>query len=114
MPNQCQHKCRNSLGSYRCICPPGYQLLPNGKTCHGQCGGAGGVPLPWRDACVPWGVNPVTTVPWMSSLWGCKAFLFLRRVVPRLSTLPSLAGFVSLPQYLEAPGRGWEDVGAGV
>ncbi|XP_049688139.1 hemicentin-2 [Accipiter gentilis] len=34
MPNQCQHKCRNSLGSYRCICPPGYQLLPNGKTCH--------------------------------------------------------------------------------
>lgn len=114
MPNQCQHKCRNSLGSYRCICPPGYQLLPNGKTCHGQCGGAGGVPLPWRDACVPWGVNPVPTVPWMSSLWGCKSFLFWRRVVPRLSTLPSRAGFVSLPQYLEAPGRGWEDVGAGV
>lgn len=114
MPNQCQHKCRNSLGSYRCICPPGYQLLPNGKACHGQCGGAGGVSLPWRDACVPWGVNPVPTVPWMSSLWGCKSFLFWRRVVPRLSTLPSRAGFVSLPQYLEAPGRGWEDVGAGV
>ncbi|KAM6237533.1 hemicentin-2 [Spheniscus humboldti] len=34
MLNQCQHKCRNSLGSYRCICPPGYRLLPNGKTCH--------------------------------------------------------------------------------
>ncbi|XP_069626703.1 hemicentin-2 [Haliaeetus albicilla] len=34
MPNQCQHKCRNSLGSYRCICPPGYRLLPNRKTCH--------------------------------------------------------------------------------
>ncbi|XP_074968536.1 hemicentin-2 [Phalacrocorax aristotelis] len=34
MLNQCQHECRNSLGSYHCICPPGYQLLPNGKTCH--------------------------------------------------------------------------------
>ncbi|XP_074779784.1 hemicentin-2 [Athene noctua] len=40
MPNQCQHQCRNSPGSYRCVCPPGYRLLPNGKTCHDmdECG----------------------------------------------------------------------------
>ncbi|KAK2535403.1 Hmcn2 [Columba guinea] len=34
MLNQCQHECRNSLGTYRCVCPPGYRLLPNGKSCH--------------------------------------------------------------------------------
>ncbi|XP_023559876.1 hemicentin-1 [Octodon degus] len=29
----CQHECRNTIGSYQCICPPGYQLMLNGKTC---------------------------------------------------------------------------------
>ncbi|KAG9483372.1 hypothetical protein GDO78_009341 [Eleutherodactylus coqui] len=29
----CQHECRNVLGSYQCICPPGYQLMANGKSC---------------------------------------------------------------------------------
>ncbi|XP_030391158.1 hemicentin-2 isoform X2 [Gopherus evgoodei] len=31
--NLCQHECRNTEGSYQCLCPAGYRLLPNGKTC---------------------------------------------------------------------------------
>lgn len=30
----CQHQCVNTLGSYRCICHPGYQL--SGQRCVGQ------------------------------------------------------------------------------
>ncbi|XP_026645393.1 hemicentin-1 [Microtus ochrogaster] len=29
----CQHECKNTIGSYQCVCPPGYQLMLNGKTC---------------------------------------------------------------------------------
>uniref|UniRef100_A0A8D2ZR19 Hemicentin-1 n=1 Tax=Scophthalmus maximus TaxID=52904 RepID=A0A8D2ZR19_SCOMX len=29
----CQHECRNTIGSFQCRCPPGYQLLPNGRSC---------------------------------------------------------------------------------
>ncbi|KAM9743449.1 hemicentin-1 [Menidia menidia] len=29
----CQHDCRNTIGSFQCFCPPGYQLLPNGRNC---------------------------------------------------------------------------------
>ncbi|KAL0979469.1 hypothetical protein UPYG_G00185480 [Umbra pygmaea] len=31
--NPCQHECRNTIGSFQCLCPPGYQLLPNGRSC---------------------------------------------------------------------------------
>lgn len=48
MLNQCQHECRNILGSYSCLCPTGYRLLSNGKTCQGQCRGA---PSPWCLGC---------------------------------------------------------------
>ncbi|KAM8887343.1 hemicentin-1 [Spinachia spinachia] len=29
----CQHECRNTVGSFQCLCPHGYQLLPNGRSC---------------------------------------------------------------------------------
>ncbi|KAK7933456.1 hypothetical protein WMY93_004352 [Mugilogobius chulae] len=29
----CQHECHNTIGSFQCLCPPGYKLLPNGRTC---------------------------------------------------------------------------------
>lgn len=34
--NLCQHACRNTEGSYRCLCPAGYRLLPSGKNCQGE------------------------------------------------------------------------------
>lgn len=32
----CQHECKNTIGSYQCVCPPGYRLMLNGKTCQGE------------------------------------------------------------------------------
>ncbi|ELV11784.1 Hemicentin-2 [Tupaia chinensis] len=29
----CPHACRNTEGSYQCLCPAGYRLLPSGKNC---------------------------------------------------------------------------------
>ncbi|XP_076872442.1 hemicentin-1 isoform X2 [Brachyhypopomus gauderio] len=29
----CQHECMNTPGSHRCLCPNGYRLMTNGKTC---------------------------------------------------------------------------------
>ncbi|KAI1891477.1 hypothetical protein AGOR_G00144220 [Albula goreensis] len=29
----CQHECMNTPGSYKCLCPNGYRLMTNGKTC---------------------------------------------------------------------------------
>lgn len=32
----CAFRCHNTLGSYKCVCPFGYQLAPDGKHCRGQ------------------------------------------------------------------------------
>ncbi|EHH23743.1 hypothetical protein EGK_07279, partial [Macaca mulatta] len=35
--NLCQHACRNTEGSYQCLCPAGYRLLPSGKNYINEC-----------------------------------------------------------------------------
>lgn len=32
----CQHECLNTPGSHRCLCPAGYRLMANRKTCQGR------------------------------------------------------------------------------
>lgn len=32
----CLHECVNVPGSYRCSCPSGYKLLPDGRSCEGE------------------------------------------------------------------------------
>ena len=32
---KCYHGCVNTIGSFRCICRPGYQLQPDGRACKG-------------------------------------------------------------------------------
>ncbi|KAK7084984.1 hypothetical protein SK128_001572 [Halocaridina rubra] len=35
LPERCQHHCENTNGSYICLCPPGYRLNINQRTCDG-------------------------------------------------------------------------------
>ena len=32
----CQHTCRNTWGSFQCLCNEGYELAGDGRTCDGQ------------------------------------------------------------------------------
>ncbi|KAF7217026.1 transcript variant X2 [Nothobranchius furzeri] len=36
---QCEQRCVNTLGSYRCACDPGYELAANRRSCEAACGG---------------------------------------------------------------------------
>uniref|UniRef100_A0A3Q2PHS1 EGF-like domain-containing protein n=1 Tax=Fundulus heteroclitus TaxID=8078 RepID=A0A3Q2PHS1_FUNHE len=36
LPQPCAHRCLNTPGSHRCLCPAGYRLMANGKTCQGE------------------------------------------------------------------------------
>ncbi|CAK8691082.1 unnamed protein product [Clavelina lepadiformis] len=33
VPGICQHSCNNTIGSYTCVCPPGYRLSSNKRSC---------------------------------------------------------------------------------
>uniref|UniRef100_A0A158PA86 Metalloendopeptidase n=1 Tax=Angiostrongylus cantonensis TaxID=6313 RepID=A0A158PA86_ANGCA len=35
----CEHRCVNTVGSFRCDCHIGYSLRPDGRTCESTCGG---------------------------------------------------------------------------
>ncbi|KAJ1361772.1 Astacin (Peptidase M12A), partial [Parelaphostrongylus tenuis] len=35
----CEHRCVNTVGSFRCDCYVGYSLRPDGRTCESTCGG---------------------------------------------------------------------------
>ncbi|KAM3913712.1 tolloid-like protein 2 [Leptodactylus fuscus] len=35
----CAQRCVNTLGSYKCVCDPGYELTPDKKSCEVACGG---------------------------------------------------------------------------
>lgn len=50
----CQHRCKNSMGSYRCSCRPGYHLHGNQHTCVGEC---------WSRAWPPAATGCTTTAP---------------------------------------------------
>ena len=32
----CDHECRNTYGSYHCVCRDGYQIADDSRTCHGN------------------------------------------------------------------------------
>lgn len=32
----CQHRCVNAPGSFSCICPPGYYVYEDGRSCEGN------------------------------------------------------------------------------
>lgn len=32
----CEQRCVNTLGSFKCVCDPGYELAPDKKSCEGD------------------------------------------------------------------------------
>lgn len=32
----CQHRCVNTPGSFACVCPPGYYVFEDGRSCEGK------------------------------------------------------------------------------
>lgn len=55
MRSLCQHACQNTEGSYYCLCPSGYRLLPSGKNCQGEPARASPYPSTSCAVC-PWAI----------------------------------------------------------
>ena len=34
--HKCEYKCNNTPGSFKCLCPSGYQLKADGTSCEGE------------------------------------------------------------------------------
>lgn len=58
VPNLCQHACKNTEGSYRCLCPSGYRLLPSGKNCQGESSQAAWAGLPHFQLLCALSIHP--------------------------------------------------------
>lgn len=72
---QCEQRCINTLGSYRCACEPGYELAVDRRSCESE----------WSNSIDP--KTPIAATKNLATLdcntviscscWGCHAFIII-------------------------------------